>query len=366
MTTLIHSPLHHEHEELSATFTAFGPWLMPLKYGKELEEHRAVRERVGLFDLSHMGEVFITGEDAARFLDYALVSTLSEIKIGKAKYTMIVDERGGIIDDLIVYRLGEQRFLVVPNAGNTAVVVEELTRRAEGFTIVLHDATLEVALIAVQGPNSENLLKQLAADPSEISTLSYYSATETTIARMDILIARTGYTGEDGFEIFLTPDKAHLLWPLLIDKGAQLGLLPCGLAARDSLRLEAGMPLYGHELTREKNPYDAGLGFVISSEGDFIGRDALLAAQHPTKILVGISSTGKRAARAGDRLFVGNTDIGVVTSGQPSPTLGYPIALAYIEHGYHHNKTPIEAEIRGRRYPFTTTPLPFYHRQHKH
>lgn len=368
------SPLHSRHQDLGAAFTPFGNWNMPLKYGSELEEHHAVRKACGLFDLSHMGEIRVSGPQAGDFLDYALISQLSAIAINKAKYSMIVAEDGGIIDDLITYRLADDEFLVVPNAGNAAVVAEELHARAAGFQVTVTDESAETALIAVQGPNAQALLLSLVdanadADTARlISTMRYYACGNAVIAGFPVLLARTGYTGEDGFELYISNDKAPALWDAMYQAGQdeRYALVPCGLASRDSLRLEAGMPLYGNELSRELTPMDAGLGMLVSKkkEGDFVGKEALSAPSSHTKVLVGLASTERRAARHGaDILDADGNVVGTVTSGQPSPTLGHPIALAYVEKDLSEAGTELTADIRGKKYPFTVVSLPFYSRQ---
>lgn len=367
MTELRQSPLHAEHEKLGASFTAFGPWNMPLKYGNELEEHRAVRTACGLFDLSHMGEIRVTGPDAGAFLDYALISHLSIIKVGKAKYSMIVNEDGHIIDDLITYRLGENEFLVVPNAGNAETVFQTFVDRAAKFDVELVNESTDTALIAVQGPNAEALLVTLTneADGQIVKEMKYYSAAPVTVAGHEVLLARTGYTGEDGFELFLPNAGAADLWERILQAGDEFGLKPAGLAARDSLRLEAGMPLYGNELNLTLTPIDAGLGVLVGKkkEGDFVAKEKLLSGTPPTRVLVGLTSTGRRAARAHAELFdADGTVVGEVTSGQPSPTLGHPIALAYVDTALAEPGTKLEADIRGKKYPFEVVKLPFYSR----
>ena len=367
MSELQRSPLHPEHEKLGAAFVPFGPWTMPLKYGNELDEHRAVRSTCGLFDLSHMGEIRVTGQDAAAFLDYALISQLSAIAVGKAKYTMMVNEDGFIIDDLIVYRLAEEEFLVVPNAGNATTVFKQLSTRSQNFQVAVRDESADTALIAIQGPQAEALLLSLVDAPlsETITALRYYSATPAVVAGHEVLVARTGYTGEDGFELFLPNDHACDLWRRILNAGTAFGLQPAGLAARDSLRLEAGMPLYGNELNLNLTPIDAGLGVLVGKkkENDFIAKDILLKAMQPKRLLVGLVSDGRRAARAHAELFDANgTAVGEVTSGQPSPTLGHPIALAYVDREYTEPGTALSADIRGKRYPFTVVKLPFYAR----
>ncbi|GAB3052990.1 glycine cleavage system aminomethyltransferase GcvT [Sediminivirga luteola] len=364
-----HTALHDIHAELGASFTDFGGWDMPLKYGSELTEHRAVRSAAGIFDLSHMGEVRLTGPGAAAALDYALISRLSAIKPGRAKYTVIVNEQGKLLDDLIVYRLGEEEFLVVPNAGNAVRVAAELARRAESFDVTVADESAETSLIAVQGPAAESILLELVAaeDAEAVRSLKYYAAVTLAVSGIEVLLARTGYTGEDGFELFLPNAQAPALWRAVVEAGTPHGLIPAGLAARDSLRLEAGMPLYGNELTTELTPFEAGLGRMIpfDSKEDFVGREALepLRGTQPARVLVGLASQGRRAARQGSAVLVDGEVVGVVTSGQPSPTLGHPIALAYVDSAHAEPGTAVQADVRGKVHDFEVVALPFYRRK---
>ncbi|NLA65000.1 MAG: glycine cleavage system aminomethyltransferase GcvT [Leucobacter sp.] len=369
MTDLKHTALYADHQALGANFTDFGGWNMPLKYASELAEHRAVREAAGLFDLSHMGEIWVEGSDAVTYLNTLLVGNFSAVAVGKAKYSLICNEAGGIVDDLIVYRLGETRFLVVPNAGNAATVAAEFAARTAAFEVSVTDATAETSLIAVQGPASAQIVRQLAdASPQEsVSELPYYAAIELPIAGIDVLLARTGYTGEDGFELYVPNAQASDLWHALLRAGEAHGLLPAGLAARDSLRLEAGMPLYGNELSQDTSPYEAGLGPIVSFKKteDFTGRAALEAAkaQTATRVLVGLRGLGRRAGRSGYAVQAEGREIGVITSGQPSPTLGYPVALAYVEPAYAEPGTSLDVDLRGKPEPCEVVALPFYRRQ---
>ena len=373
-----YTALYEQHKKAGASFTDFGGWQMPLKYESELAEHHAVRKSAGLFDLSHMGEVWVSGPDAAGFLDYALVGKLSAIAVGKAKYSLICNTDGGIIDDLITYRRAEDRYLVVPNAGNAKVVAAALAERAGsgkdgGFDVTVQDASAETSLIAVQGPNAEAILLTLV--PTEqhvlVTDLKYYAAVEVQIKGQDLLLARTGYTGEDGFEIYIPNEDAAGLWEALLEAGEEYGLIPAGLASRDSLRLEAGMPLYGNELSRYVNAYAAGLGPVVSltKESDFVGKEALTAIKAAGvgssigQKLVGLKGTGRRAARAHYSVLKNGTLIGEVTSGQPSPTLGYPVALAYVDVENSEPGTIVDVELRGKTEPFEVVALPFYKRQ---
>jgi aminomethyltransferase len=361
--------LHTQHELHGASFTDFGGWLMPLKYRSELEEHHTVRKAAGIFDLSHMGEVLVTGPEAAAFLNYALVGDLGALAVGRAKYSLICTAEGGIIDDLITYRLAGDSFLVVPNASNAAVVAEALRIRATSFDVAVEDQSEATALIAVQGPTSEAVILELARpeDADAVRSLKYYAAVELELAGLPVLLARTGYTGEDGFELYVGTNVAVRLWQAALTAGEPHGLLPCGLAARDSLRLEAGMPLYGNELGLDINPFEAGLGPVVSTRktDDFVGRAVLepLKATEPARRLVGLRAVGRRSARAGYDVLVDGSSVGTVTSGVPSPTLGYPVALAYVASEYAAPGTEVQVDLRGRPEPFTVIPTPFYSRE---
>lgn len=243
------------HRSLGATMTDFAGWDMPLRYASERDEHNAVRTKAGLFDLSHMGEITVTGPAAAGFLNFALVGNIGTVAVGRARYTMICAEDGGILDDLIVYRLGETEapeYLVVANAGNAQIVLDALTARVEGFDAEVRDDRDSYALLAVQGPESPAILASVT--DADLDGLKYYAGLPGTVAGVPALIARTGYTGEDGFELFVAPVHAERLWKALTEAGASRGLIPCGLSCRDTLRLEAGMPLYGHELTTGSPP----------------------------------------------------------------------------------------------------------------
>ncbi|MFD6416380.1 glycine cleavage system aminomethyltransferase GcvT [Streptomyces sp. NPDC060194] len=360
------------HRSLGATMTDFAGWDMPLRYASEREEHTAVRTRAGLFDLSHMGEITVSGPQAVDLLNYALVGNIGTVGTGRARYTMICREDGGIVDDLIVYRLEDTVYMVVANAGNAQVVLDALTARAAGFDAEVRDDRDAYALIAVQGPESPGILASVT--DADLDGLKYYAGLPGTVAGVPALIARTGYTGEDGFELFVAPADAEPLWRALTEAGAAAGLIPCGLSCRDTLRLEAGMPLYGHELTTALTPFDAGLGRVVkfdkTSHGDdFVGRKALEAAaaqaeSAPPRRLVGLIAQGRRVPRAGMSVVAGGQVVGEVTSGAPSPTLGRPIAMAYVDAAYAEAGTEgVGVDIRGAHEPYDVVALPFYKRQ---
>ncbi|WP_447040131.1 glycine cleavage system aminomethyltransferase GcvT [Streptomyces sp. DSM 118878] len=360
------------HRALGATMTDFAGWDMPLRYASERDEHNAVRTKAGLFDLSHMGEITVTGPEAVDFLNFALVGNIGSVGLGRARYTMIVAEDGGILDDLIVYRLGETEYMVVANASNAGTVLAELTGRAAGFDAEVRDDHDAYALLAVQGPESPGILKSLT--DADLDGLKYYAGLPGTVAGVPALIARTGYTGEDGFELFVAPGDAEKLWGALMEAGTPVGMVPAGLSCRDTLRLEAGMPLYGHELTAGLTPFDAGLGRVVkfektSQSENFLGRAALAAAAEraetaPPRKLVGLVAEGRRVPRAGFPVVADGKVIGEVTSGAPSPTLGKPIAMAYVDAGHAAPGTRgVGVDIRGTHEPYEVVALPFYKRQ---
>jgi glycine cleavage system T protein (aminomethyltransferase) len=345
------------HERLGAAMTEFAGWLMPLRYRSETAEHNAVRTSAALFDLSHMGEIAVTGPGASEALDYALCGWLSTLVPGRARYTMLCAPDGGVLDDLVVYRQAADRFMVVANAANTAVVLAELRGRCAGAAV--EDETGHTALIAIQGPNGEGILSRVT--DLLLDGIRYYAGSYADVAGRRAWVARTGYTGEDGFEIFCAPDDAEHIWTALSDAAG--GLTAAGLAARDTLRLEAGMPLYGNELIAEVTPYEAGLGRVVKLDkpGDFVGRAALdaRAKEGPRRILTGLTGKSRRVPRHGYAVLAESGQAGFVTSGAPSPTLGVPIAMAYVETDA---TPPFGIDIRGKTEPADVTELPFYRR----
>ena len=364
------TPLRAVHERLGATMTGFAGWLMPLRYRSEIAEHRAVRGAAGLFDLSHMGEIVVSGPGAAAALDYALTGHLSALKPGRARYTMICTPGGGVLDDLVVYRLADTEFLVVANAANTAVVAAALRERAAGHPAEVDDLTDDYALIAIQGPHAGRILQPLT--DTGLGQVRYYAGQRAVVAGREVLLARTGYTGEDGFELFTSPGDAEPVWMALTGAGEADGLVPAGLAARDTLRLEAGMPLYGNELGAEVTPFDAGLGRVVvfDKPGDFVGRAALAerAQAAPPRVLAGLTVGSRRVPRHGYPVLWDGQQCGTVTSGAPSPTLGVPIAMAYLDPGTARQAAEetaaarLAVDIRGGAEPARIAELPFYHR----
>ncbi|WP_424448788.1 glycine cleavage system aminomethyltransferase GcvT [Microbacterium arborescens] len=384
--------LHHRHAALGASFTDFGGWLMPVRYTSDLAEHHAVRTAAGLFDISHMAEFWVHDGEAAAFLDYALAGRISGMKVGKAKYSLVLSADGGIVDDVIVYRTGEEYFLVVANAGNREAVAGALadavepwraTRPSPGagrsdgaFAFVagaevprIEDITDRMALIAVQGPAAQSVLAGLPGFEVvgiPLDEVGFYAFTSAEFDGASVVVARTGYTGEDGFELMIPVEHAELLWDALLEHGAPAGLVPAGLAARDTLRLEAGMPLYGHELSLDIAPAQAGLNRVVAADkSEFVGREGLATrASDGAPVLVGLVSEGRRAGRAGYAVLGPDGErVGEVTSGALSPTLGHPVAMAFVAPEHAAPGTELALDVRGTPVPATVTALPFYRRK---
>jgi len=370
--------LHARHEALGASFTDFGGWLMPVRYTSDLAEHHAVRSAAGLFDISHMAEFLVEGPGAGELLDYALAGRISAMRSGKAKYSLVLSEEGGIVDDVIVYRLAEERFLVVANAGNRDAVAAALSERSAAFAqtraghaeATVDDVTDAYALVAVQGPAAQQIVQatdRLSEVTPPLDELGYYAWSSAVFDGEPVLIARTGYTGEDGFELLVPTAAVGALWDALRAAGEPHGLVPAGLAARDTLRLEAGMPLYGHELGLDVVPAQAGLGRVVAADKeDFVGKAGLAGvAAADAPVLVGLASEGRRAGRAGYAVFDGSdapAPVGAITSGALSPSLGHPIAMAFVAPGASEPGTALFIDVRGTRIPATVTTLPFYRR----
>ncbi|MFC4140401.1 MULTISPECIES: glycine cleavage system aminomethyltransferase GcvT [unclassified Microbacterium] len=366
MTDARYTPLRSRHEALGASFTDFGGWQMPVRYTSDLAEHHAVRQAAGVFDISHMAEFTVEGAQAGEYLDYALAGRLSALAVGKAKYSLLLAEDGGIIDDVIVYRLQDDDYLIISNAGNREFVSEALSARVDGFDVKVADVSDDYALIAVQGPRAEAIVSAIAGlDDVSVAweEQKYYAWASATFAGKPVLVARTGYTGEDGFELMVAAADAEALWDAVLVAGEPLGLVPAGLAARDTLRLEAGMPLYGHELNRQTKPAQAGLGrVVVTSKERFVGKDVVEPAADAA-VLIGLAAEGRRAGRAGYAIVLEDgTAVGEITSGALSPTLGHPIAMAFVAPTYAAGETPLFLDVRGTKIPATVTALPFYRR----
>ena len=344
----------------------FAGWEMPVQYAGVIEEHRAVRSAAGLFDVSHMGEVRVSGAGAEKFLQRLTPNDVAKLTPGRAHYSALLDERGAYLDDLIVYRLGVEEFLLVVNAANAAADFEWIARHAPrtAAPVRVEDVSDRFALLALQGPRAQEILAPLT--DVELAGLRYYRFTTGAVGGKSALVARTGYTGEDGFELFLAPQDAPAVWDAVLAAGAPAGLQPAGLGARDTLRLEAGMALYGHEIDASTTPLEAGLDWVVKlDKGDFVGR-AALAAQRAAGVprrLVGFEVLGRGIARQGHTVFDGERAVGRVTSGTWSPTFEKPLGMALVESEHAAPGTRIAIEVRGKRLAAALAPLPFYRRQ---
>jgi aminomethyltransferase len=360
-TALKRTPLYDLHRELGAKLIDFGGWEMPVQYAGILEEHRAVRERVGLFDVSHMGEFDVTGKDALAYLQWMTPNDVAKLADGRIHYSAFLTEKGTFVDDLLVYRRAEDSYLLVVNAGNTPKDFAWATEHARG-DVRIADRSSDYALIAVQGPKSAALLSRVCApDPSD---LPYYGFRDTQVCGAMALVSRTGYTGEDGFEIYCRPGDAALLFRTLLDEGRGDGAAPCGLGARDTLRLEAKMALYGNDIDDTVTALEADLGWIVKiNKGDFIGRDALAAQRQAglTRKLVGFEMVDRGIARHG---YPAKTPSGpgIVTSGTHSPTLGRPIGLALLPLAATAVGMEFHVDIRGRDAAARVVPTPFYRR----
>lgn len=341
----------------------FAGWAMPVQYSTIIDEHLAVRNAAGLFDISHMGRLRLTGPDAERFAERLVTCRVGTLKMGQIRYGLVTTSSGGILDDVLVYRLGESEYGIVVNASNREKITDWIGKQRSDAEVALRDETFETGMIAMQGPATAELLAPHI--DIQLSDLRFYRCVNATVLDLPVLVSRTGYTGEDGFEFILPAERTTTLWERLLTLGGGGGVVPCGLGCRDTLRLEAGMPLYGHELSEEIDPIKAGLSFAVALDKDFIGRDAIaqIAERGPEQTRVGLRLAGKRIAREGTPLFSGNEQIGVVTSGTFSPTLQASIAMGRVPPEFAETGTRLEADLRGKREPATVVELPFYRRQ---
>ena len=362
--SLRQTPLHALHVALGARMVPYAGWEMPVQYEGVTQEHGAVRNAVGLFDVSHMGELYCEGPGAGACIDALVTNDVGRLDLGKALYTVACNERGTILDDLIIYRVRETRYLVVCNAANLEKMSAHFARHTQG-RCEFSDRSDATALLALQGPHAAEVLR--AVDPnSPALALTRFGVIETSLAGLPLTVARTGYTGEDGFELFCARGDAQKLWNLLSEAGKPQGLKPIGLAARDTLRLEARLSLYGHELDEETEPFEAGLGWVVKlDKGEFLGRAALQARKRepsPRK-LVGFEMVGRGIARQGYPILdAQGQPIGIVTSGAPGLSIGKNIGLGFVPAGSTRIGTRLGIEIRGKAIEAQVCPTPFYKR----
>ncbi len=362
MSALLQTPLHNWHATHGGRMVEFGGWHMPVQYRSITEEHHAVRRAAGLFDIAHMGRLRFSGPDSERFLDHLLTNDVASLKPEQVRYSLVCNETGGVLDDVLVTRFDGWHLLVV-NASNRLKIVDWIERHRAGFDVQVEDKTTEWSMLALQGPRSVEFLSSLL--DLDLVGMKYYFSCGADVFGVRGIVSRTGYTGEDGFEVIASREHGMKLWEALIERGASAGLLPCGLGCRDTLRLEAAMPLYGHELSESIDPISAGLSFAVKPQAkDFIGKAALLAkAQSPLMQRVGLVLAGRRIAREGAQILAGQVRIGEVTSGTFSPTLEKPIAMAYLERAAVSFGTNVEVDIRGQSERATIVKLPFYRRK---
>jgi len=362
---LLQTPLHDWHRAHGGRLVEFGGWSMPVQYTTIVEEHEAVRKRVGLFDISHMGRLNFDGPGVIEWLEGVTTNRVASLAENQIQYSLITNEQGGVIDDILVYRQ-PVGCMVVCNASNRDRVVGHIQLHRPGAAANITDLTRDSAMIAVQGPRALETLQPLLAEP--LGKVPYYHSTMAKLrGGLITVISRTGYTGEDGFELIVSDTCATDVWNALLKSGESHGVIPCGLAARDTLRLEAAMPLYGHELSDLIDPFSAGLGWAVKlDKGEFVGREALEGyKERPPKSRVGLTLAGKRIARQGSGVFLENREVGAVTSGTYSPTLQVSLGMAYVEPGLDVPGTKLFVDIRGHREPAQVVALPFYKRARK-
>ncbi len=346
MDEILKTSLYEKHLALNAKMEPFAGFYMPIEYTGIIKEHTAVRTKSGMFDVSHMGEIYVKGTDALRFVEYITTNELKSKTNGKVVYGLMLYENGTVVDDLLTYKYSDEAFLLVVNASNVGKDYMWIVEQSEGFDVLISNHSDDYSEIAVQGPETEEIIKRLLE--IDLSSLEAFEFTNAIFDDHDILISRTGYTGEDGFEIYADHIAINMIWDILYESGE---VLPCGLGARDTLRFEAALPLYGHEISDKITPLEAGFGmFVKFDKGNFIGRDALLKqkADGLKQKVVGIELTERAIPRQGYPVFSGDTQIGVITTGYLSITAGKPIAMALIDAQYSALDTPITVQIRNK------------------
>jgi aminomethyltransferase len=359
------TPLNEQHRELGGKMVDFGGWDMPVQYeAGVIAEHMATREKAGLFDVSHMGEIWVEGEDAIAFVNRITTNNVTKLVDGQAHYSALTNERGGVVDDLLVYRFDEGKLLLVVNASTTEKDWDWITSQVKDEAITLTNASADYCQIAVQGPLAREIAQKFT--DVNLSEIKYYHFTVGTFDGVDAIISRTGYTGEDGFEVYANREHAVKLWNDLLEYGERFGILPAGLAARNTLRLESAMSLYGHELSDEISPLEAGLGWICKlNKGDFVGREpmAKLKEEGLKRKLVGFEMVDKGIARDEMDVYVGDEKVGVVTSGSPAPFLKKNIGLAFVPTEFAKTGQEITIDVRGKKLAARVVPTPFYKRE---
>jgi len=360
MSDLKRTPLYSEHVRLKGKLVDFAGWEMPLQFDSIINEHNLVRKEAGLFDVSHMGEIEIVGPDAIRFSDYLITNSVSSLKNGAIVYSPMCNENGGIVDDVLVYRIGNTKVMFVVNASNKDKDFEWIKKNKGAFDVEIKDASDEFAQIAFQGPHAEEILRDISQ--VRLADIPFYHFEYGRVNGIEAIVSRTGYTGEDGFELYIAPKAAIPLWRKILEAGAEIGVKPVGLGARDTLRFEAAYMLYGNELTDETTPLEAGLKWTVKMNKDFIGKSVLeKQIENGTEYkLKGLELSGKAIARHGYEVFDGESKVGWITSGIFSPTLGKSVALAYLKKDYWKSGSEVQVDVRGKRAPAVVIKTPFY------
>lgn len=351
--------LYENHLSCGGKIVPFAGYLLPVQYTDVLKEHMAVRQACGLFDVSHMGEVIITGPDALNNINNLFTNDFTNMKDGRVRYSPMCNETGGVVDDLIVYRMNQEKYFIVVNASNRHKDVQWMKDHLFG-NAVLEDLSDSYAQLALQGPKSRTILAKLAAE-ADLPEKYYTFHDQVSVGGYRCLVSQTGYTGEHGYEIYCRPEDAPKIWDALLEAGKEEGLIPCGLGARDTLRLEAAMPLYGHEMDDQISPLETGLDFAVKMQKeDFIGKKALIDRGEPKIKRVGLKVTGRGIIREAAAVYADDQKIGATTSGTHCPYLGSAYAMALIDRSFAELGKPVEAEVRGRRIPAEIVALPFY------
>jgi len=359
---LSRTPLHEVHRACSARMVDFGGWDMPVQYSGIVDEHKTVRSGVGVFDVSHMGEIEIRGPEAMKLVDHVSTNAASRLATGQAQYSGLLYEHGGFVDDILVHKVADDSFFLCVNASNQEKDFEHICAH-NTFDCEVEFASARYAQIAIQGPKARDVLGRLT--DVNLGAIRYYWFVDGVVAGLNVRIARTGYTGEDGFEIYVTPGEAVNLWGRIIEAGTPFGIKPCGLGARNTLRLESAMSLYGHEIGPSITPFDAGLGWIVKMDkGDFVGRDALVKQRERgvTRKLAGFEMRGRGIARDGYEVFVDGAASGWVTSGSPAPTLDKNIGLCFLPADRAKAGEKIGILIRNQTVEAEVVPTPFYKR----
>jgi len=356
------TPLYEEHKKLGAKIVPFAGWEMPLSYTGVLEEHRATRSAVGLFDVSHMGRIDLTGPAAVQLLDRVATSPVRKLAVGGMQYALACNEQGGILDDIMIYRFGEQRYFVCANASNAEKIFQWLVKQAAGFSgVKVTNRSGDLAQLAVQGPRSRELMKPLTS--ADLDGLKLRHCIETKVAGVPMLLSRSGYTGELGYELYLPSERASEAWETLVHRGSAHGLKPCGLGCRDTLRLEMGYPLYGNDMDETITPIEASLEFAVDlGKDDFIGREAMVRQKENgiARKLIGFELSQRGVPRHGQTILSGGKEVGIVASGNHSPSLNKGIGLGYVQTAFAKTGSEIQIDIRGNAVPAVIVERPFY------